>query len=246
MVYRPAVRAAVAEEIGDRHDGYRRSGTNPPCPSAPPEGARRMAQELADAARRSPQSRLQPGIQARGGGRRLPSVRTASLAGTGSAGDRTHAPAHAPSTAITTSGWCPDGREKRRADQVRRQCDAGHPHQLHERDGQPRSARAPTSRSAQGIGADPRIGWHFIYPGCGYGGSCFSGDVKALGQDRSEHGHKPCLAGPVEARTSNDAPLKHVLLERSRSALGLVGCVSRSGAWLSSPTPTTCAMRRRG
>ena len=51
----------------------------------------------------------------------------------------------------------------------------------------------------KGIGSDPRIGWHFIYPGAGYGGSCFPKDVQALARTAAQHGHQPLLLNAVEA-----------------------------------------------
>ncbi len=50
-----------------------------------------------------------------------------------------------------------------------------------------------------GIGSDPRIGYHFIYPGCGYGGSCFPKDVKALIATASQNGYDAKLLQAVEA-----------------------------------------------
>jgi len=51
----------------------------------------------------------------------------------------------------------------------------------------------------QGIGSDPRIGYHFIYPGCGYGGSCFPKDVKALERTARQVGYQASLLEAVEA-----------------------------------------------
>ncbi len=51
----------------------------------------------------------------------------------------------------------------------------------------------------QGIGSDERIGYHFIYPGCGYGGSCFPKDVQALGRTAEVIGYQPQLLQAVEA-----------------------------------------------
>lgn len=51
----------------------------------------------------------------------------------------------------------------------------------------------------QGIGSDPRIGWHFIYPGAGYGGSCFPKDVQALARTARQVGHDAVLLQAVEA-----------------------------------------------
>jgi UDPglucose 6-dehydrogenase len=50
-----------------------------------------------------------------------------------------------------------------------------------------------------GIGSDPRIGYSFIYPGTGYGGSCFPKDVQALIRSSNEVGHKPEILRAVEA-----------------------------------------------
>ena len=49
-----------------------------------------------------------------------------------------------------------------------------------------------------GIGSDPRIGYHFIYPGCGYGGSCFPKDVKALERTAREVDYSAQLLRAVE------------------------------------------------
>ncbi|MDH7451660.1 UDP-glucose/GDP-mannose dehydrogenase family protein [Luteimonas composti] len=58
---------------------------------------------------------------------------------------------------------------------------------------------ADVEQVRKGIGSDPRIGWHFIYPGAGYGGSCFPKDVKALARTAVQHGHEPLLLHAVEA-----------------------------------------------
>ena len=58
----------------------------------------------------------------------------------------------------------------------------------------------------QGIGSDPRIGFHFLYPGCGYGGSCFPKDVQALGRTAREAGQELKVLEAVE--DANEAQKK--------------------------------------
>lgn len=66
-----------------------------------------------------------------------------------------------------------------------------------------------------GIGSDSRIGYGFIYPGCGYGGSCFPKDVKALMKIAEEHRYHPKLITSVEE--VNDAQklvIAHKIVKR--------------------------------
>jgi UDPglucose 6-dehydrogenase len=67
---------------------------------------------------------------------------------------------------------------------------------------------ADVEQVRKGIGSDPRIGWHFIYPGAGYGGSCFPKDVQALARTAQQYGHEPRLLNAVES--VNDAQKGHL------------------------------------
>ena len=69
----------------------------------------------------------------------------------------------------------------------------------------------------QGIGSDPRIGYHFIYPGCGYGGSCFPKDVQALHKTAAQNGYTARLLDAVEAVNRNQ---KSVLLDKIDKEFG--------------------------
>ena len=70
----------------------------------------------------------------------------------------------------------------------------------------------------QGIGSDPRIGYHFLYPGCGYGGSCFPKDVKALIKTAQDDAHIN-LKVLTAVEEANDAQ-KHVLTGKIKRRFG--------------------------
>ncbi|MDO8954527.1 MAG: UDP-glucose/GDP-mannose dehydrogenase family protein [Gammaproteobacteria bacterium] len=68
-----------------------------------------------------------------------------------------------------------------------------------------------------GIGSDARIGYSFIYPGCGYGGSCFPKDVLALQHTAKVHGYDTQILTAVHEVNQRQ---KHVLLEKIESHFG--------------------------
>jgi len=93
----------------------------------------------------------------------------------------------------------------------------------------------------QGIGSDPRIGYHFLYPGCGYGGSCFPKDVQALQRTaRQDAGIELRVLNAVEE--ANEAQ-KHVLSAKVRARFGDDLTGRRFAVWGLAFKPNTDDMR---
>ncbi len=78
---------------------------------------------------------------------------------------------------------------------------------------------ADVEQVRRGIGSDPRIGYHFIYPGAGYGGSCFPKDVKALEYTARAHDYEPYLLTAVEAVNAAQKRKLFALIERHFNGL---------------------------
>ncbi|MFY9328145.1 MAG: UDP-glucose/GDP-mannose dehydrogenase family protein [Georgfuchsia sp.] len=92
----------------------------------------------------------------------------------------------------------------------------------------------------QGIGSDPRIGYHFLYPGCGYGGSCFPKDVQALIRTAGEAGQGLKVLQAVEE--ANDVQ-KHVLMGKIVKRFGTDLCGMTFALWGLAFKPNTDDMR---
>ena len=92
----------------------------------------------------------------------------------------------------------------------------------------------------QGIGSDPRIGYHFLYAGCGYGGSCFPKDVKALIRTARDEGQALRVLQAVE--DANDAQ-KMVLVDKIVARFGEDLSGRRFALWGLAFKPNTDDMR---
>ncbi|HEY2336250.1 MAG TPA: UDP-glucose/GDP-mannose dehydrogenase family protein [Burkholderiales bacterium] len=92
----------------------------------------------------------------------------------------------------------------------------------------------------RGIGSDPRIGYHFLYPGAGFGGSCFPKDVRALQRSAIEAGRPLRVLSAVDQ--VNDAQ-KHVLGDKIRARFGANLSGKRFALWGLAFKPNTDDMR---
>ena len=91
-----------------------------------------------------------------------------------------------------------------------------------------------------GIGADTRIGRKFLYAGCGYGGSCFPKDVKALIKTAEQNGYEMTVLKAVEAVNERQKATSWT----RHGNMGWLARPSHCGDWLSSLRRTTCAKHR--
>lgn len=92
----------------------------------------------------------------------------------------------------------------------------------------------------RGIGSDPRIGYSFIYPGCGYGGSCFPKDVQALVRMGDEYGFETEVLKSVESRNYAQ---KNRLFEKVTKRFGADLSGHHFGVWGLAFKPGTDDMR---
>jgi UDPglucose 6-dehydrogenase len=99
---------------------------------------------------------------------------------------------------------------------------------------------ADVNQVRTGIASDKRIGYQFIYPGCGYGGSCFPKDVQALINISNNHGYHPSLISSVER--VNKAQ-KEVLFSKLTSQFGSDLAGKSIAVWGLSFKPETDDMR---
>ena len=99
---------------------------------------------------------------------------------------------------------------------------------------------ADVNQVRNGIGSDSRIGYKFIYPGCGYGGSCFPKDVKALINISKENNYLPKLISAVEDVNFNQ---KKILFKKVISHFGENLKDKKIAIWGLSFKPETDDMR---
>lgn len=91
-----------------------------------------------------------------------------------------------------------------------------------------------------GIGSDPRIGYHFLYAGCGYGGSCFPKDIRALQHTAGEYGMQFSI---VDAAEKVNRTQKQRILDKVRMRFGEQLDGLRFAVWGLSFKPNTDDMR---
>ena len=99
---------------------------------------------------------------------------------------------------------------------------------------------ADVEQVRRGIGSDPRIGYQFIYPGIGYGGSCFPKDVQALIRTAEKAGADTTVLSAVEKRNGKQ---KEVMLEKVKSHFGRDLSGRTFGLWGLAFKPNTDDMR---